>query len=581
MLSPEEERTLCLPECSDQVLRLLHETVALADAEDRAMVTRLHYRHTGLLIHLRVACLRMLGAAIRRKNFVGPRQAATRARIIAVCFKSLYSPNRTVMLAADRALRGILGKQPKLPKDMLQQALRPVLENLSDHRRLTTTVLSGLTRLLEMMTNYFKPEIGRKLFDHLRAWAGDTVLNRVCGLCLEEDVPEIQIIRGILEVIPLLPGATDVLLNPLIGECMRIEQGLGRASASSPCRPALCRFILRHPDPSLTMILGTGKPITSEQRAFFLGLVGTDESSAENLRAMIRGSGTLALIQLVASQKEKDEGEEWVLKEGLEGSAVEYFLLMVGILVQGSDGMMWMRSEASLRSILRMVWDQWSRKLFLPGALSGKEEGKTKKSVESVDGSLDEVDDKDRRRRLCLSLQSLFISLHSGGAEKPRERVQWLLSLLDLAWWGGNCVGMEIGRIRHYLQYEVILAPKAPVADSTDLASSDSKVRDDEIIQHDHSLLEVIFLGENSRLHGISEDSLEWSDKEERRSLMIWVLSILVNPLIRHLLKHRDLAWVKRVMTRDILDTLQKKVWIEGSSVNFQAGPSLPQSEYF
>ncbi|KAI9230671.1 MAG: hypothetical protein DHS80DRAFT_12039 [Piptocephalis tieghemiana] len=490
--------------CSDQVLRLLHETVALADAEDRAMVTRLHYRHTGLLIHLRVACLRMLGAAIRRKNFVGPRQAATRARIIAVCFKSLYSPNRTVMLAADRALRGILGKQPKLPKDMLQQALRPVLENLSDHRRLTTTVLSGLTRLLEMMTNYFKPEIGRKLFDHLRAWAGDTVLNRVCGLCLEEDVPEIQIIRGILEVIPLLPGATDVLLNPLIGECMRIEQGLGRASASSPCRPALCRFILRHPDPSLTMILGTGKPITSEQRAFFLGLVGTDESSAENLRAMIRGSGTLALIQLVASQKEKDEGEEWVLKEGLEGSAVEYFLLMVGILVQGSDGMMWMRSEASLRSILRMVWDQWSRKLFLP------------------------VDDKDRRRRLCLSLQSLFISLHSGGAEKPRERVQWLLSLLDLA-------------------------------------CSDSKVRDDEIIQHDHSLLEVIFLGENSRLHGISEDSLEWSDKEERRSLMIWVLSILVNPLIRHLLKHRDLAWVKRVMTRDILDTLQKKVWIEGN----------------
>ena len=43
--------------------------------------------------------------------------------------------------------------------------------NLSDPKRFTVPGLEGLARLLELLTSYFKVEIGRKRLEHYRVTA--------------------------------------------------------------------------------------------------------------------------------------------------------------------------------------------------------------------------------------------------------------------------------------------------------------------------------------------------------------------------------------------------------------------------
>ena len=65
-----------------------------------------------------------------------------------VYFKSLYSPTPEVKQVAHEGLRMVLTHQARLPKELLQTGLRPILMNLADPKRLSIPGLEGLARLL-------------------------------------------------------------------------------------------------------------------------------------------------------------------------------------------------------------------------------------------------------------------------------------------------------------------------------------------------------------------------------------------------------------------------------------------------
>jgi transformation/transcription domain-associated protein len=50
--------------------------------------------------------------------------------------------------------------QHKLAKELLQSSLRPVLLNLQSHNKLTVSLLQGLAKLLELLTNCFNVTLG-------------------------------------------------------------------------------------------------------------------------------------------------------------------------------------------------------------------------------------------------------------------------------------------------------------------------------------------------------------------------------------------------------------------------------------
>jgi transformation/transcription domain-associated protein len=262
---------------SDELVRLLHEALALADAEDQALVSKpTHYKNSASLTNLRVVCIKLLSAAMGCPDFSSQKQSTTRGRIISVFFKSLYAKSVEVVEVAYKGdlnfslprvkrfrfliiasifvgLQQVLTQQHKLPKDLLQQGLKPILVNLSDYKRLTVPALEGLARLLELLTNYFKVEIGRKLLDHLRQWADPAILENAAGRPLSE-IEEIKIIIAILNVFYLLPASANIFLDDLISVILDLEGKL-RRSISSPFRLPLIKFINRYPAEALDYFL--------------------------------------------------------------------------------------------------------------------------------------------------------------------------------------------------------------------------------------------------------------------------------------------------------------------------------------
>lgn len=91
---------------TDELLRLLLEALALADAEDQALIGKgSPYKSASSLVNLRVVCIGLLSAAMTNTAFSNANQEATRSRIIAVFFKSLYSKSPEIV---DMAFKGMM-----------------------------------------------------------------------------------------------------------------------------------------------------------------------------------------------------------------------------------------------------------------------------------------------------------------------------------------------------------------------------------------------------------------------------------------------------------------------------------------
>ncbi|KAJ1895319.1 transcription-associated protein 1, partial [Coemansia sp. S17] len=117
--------------------------------------------------------------------------------------------------------------------------------NLSDYKRLTVASLDGLARLLQLLTNYFKVEVGRKLLDHMQQWANPQLLQAALEKSIE-DMHEIKILVAILKVFHLLPSSASVLLDDLVSSVVNLEVHLCRRE-SSPFRKPLFKFLNRYP----------------------------------------------------------------------------------------------------------------------------------------------------------------------------------------------------------------------------------------------------------------------------------------------------------------------------------------------
>lgn len=243
-----------LVEVNEDLVRLLHEALALADADDQALTSKASQaKHAASLTGLRTVCVQLLSAAMSTPEFSNDVNLnATRFRIVQVFFKSLYTKAPEVTEAAKIGLRLAISNQNKLPKDLLQTGLRPILLNLSDPKRLTIDGLQGLASLLELLTNYFKVEIGRKLLDHLIVWSAPQAME-VASLKLLSESHDVNIIVHILEIIHLLPAAAIMFMEDMVKQVVRLENALHRYR-SSPFRAPLAKFLNRFADESVNYL---------------------------------------------------------------------------------------------------------------------------------------------------------------------------------------------------------------------------------------------------------------------------------------------------------------------------------------
>lgn len=266
-----------LLDVNDELLRLINEAIALSEADDTSLASKTNQiQNNANILQLRLICIRLLSMASSTSEFQTPKLQPLRNLIVAVFFKSLYSRSPEVVEASRDALAQVMVHQNKLPKDLLQTALRPVLTNLAEAKRLTLPGLEGLRRVLELLTSYFKAEIGKKLLDHLASWSEPKKpLQEASGRPLCEYL-EIKVISSILDIFHLLPPSGHVFVSELIFAVINLEKVVLRSS-SSPFRPPLHRLLVHYPKESCEFFIShLDDPFVVELFAHILQMDGSD-----------------------------------------------------------------------------------------------------------------------------------------------------------------------------------------------------------------------------------------------------------------------------------------------------------------
>lgn len=175
------------------------------------------------------------------------------SRVTSVYFKSLYFPSQEVKEVAHEGLRKVLTHQSRLPKELLQTGLRPILTNLADAKRLSVLGLEGLARLLELLTNYFKVEIGHKLLDHFRIVADPQILLASSRLPPPDNDNVAKLVK-LANIFHLLPAAANIFLEGFINAVVQTEAQM-QFSTQSPFSEPLAKYLDRYPIESVDFFI--------------------------------------------------------------------------------------------------------------------------------------------------------------------------------------------------------------------------------------------------------------------------------------------------------------------------------------
>ncbi|CAM1508207.1 Fc.00g050550.m01.CDS01 [Cosmosporella sp. VM-42] len=227
----------------DNLNRLLMESLALADASDESLANKpAEFRTHEHIVNLRVSCIRLLTTAMTFDEFSN---SPHKAKILSVFFKCLYSESKPTIAAANDALKSVLTVDRRLPKDLLQGGLRPVLQSLSDPKRLSCAGLDNLSRLLKLLTSYFKVEIGVRLLDQVDSIIEPSALQQISFTFFEQH-PQMKVITAILNIFHLLPTPAEAFKDRLIDCFLGLEEKL-RRTHQSPFRLPMYKYLNRYP----------------------------------------------------------------------------------------------------------------------------------------------------------------------------------------------------------------------------------------------------------------------------------------------------------------------------------------------
>ncbi len=222
-------------------------------------------------VQVRMAACRALHAALKAGGdkfatggaFSPPQSRKNwRSSFIGVFFKFLTGSSELVVDVATTALTFVITspnhkKDKPLPKELLQECLKPVLSQVKSHKNLTRQLLSGLNRLLYLISAYFNKSLGEKLLEHLKEWEQPEA---IAALNIWRPGEEPEIAAAIVGLFYLLPISPD-FLPPLVTTVLRLEATLHRfaqsaaasaagyasgGGAASPYREPLLKFLNRH-----------------------------------------------------------------------------------------------------------------------------------------------------------------------------------------------------------------------------------------------------------------------------------------------------------------------------------------------
>ncbi|TYH44537.1 hypothetical protein ES332_D11G201700v1 [Gossypium tomentosum] len=132
---------------TQELVNFLQEALQIAEADETVWVVKfMNPKVATSLNKLRTACIELLCTTMAWADFrTTPNHSELRAKIIAMFFKSLTCRTPEIVAVAKEGLRQVINQQ-RMPKELLQSSLRPILVNLAHTKNLSMPLLQGLAR---------------------------------------------------------------------------------------------------------------------------------------------------------------------------------------------------------------------------------------------------------------------------------------------------------------------------------------------------------------------------------------------------------------------------------------------------
>ncbi|KAL9657302.1 hypothetical protein ABK040_011522 [Willaertia magna] len=192
---------------------------------------------------LKISCLKLLREALVCKELRYTENVKIRSQIIEVFFKFLQTNNKDVVGIAKSGLTAFIAQQ-RLPKDLLQQSLRPILSNLGKHNQLNQNVLLTLANLLELCTSYFSVKLGHQLLEHLSKWS-----DKKNTLHINNAKERPLIAAQIISLFSLLPPDAKEVLQKLTMLTIELDNiWADETKGASPFIEPLAKYLNLYPD---------------------------------------------------------------------------------------------------------------------------------------------------------------------------------------------------------------------------------------------------------------------------------------------------------------------------------------------
>lgn len=274
-----------------------------------------------LSFKLRLEQLKFLAMVLRSPDTV-IRSDENRDKIVKVFFKSLTQASDEVVEVAKKAL-----EHQDLPKELIRECLRPILVNLSDHRRLSVRLLKLLARLLELLRRCFNQALGDRLVLHLTTLTnglrqvylthGKSTSARTHSQSSEKPSSvspkadqetvflstmrryssEIHIAMAIIDLFHLLPGINQSILPQFVQNVVELEEifcvvgSFGdcqtfHSGYLSPLRKPLYLFLNSQVEQSLSFFLEYRNLLDRHKSQLFISFLGSVEGRDVAARLM-------------------------------------------------------------------------------------------------------------------------------------------------------------------------------------------------------------------------------------------------------------------------------------------------------
>ncbi|KAK4791103.1 hypothetical protein SAY86_031516 [Trapa natans] len=347
-----------------ELVNFLQEILQIAnDDENVPSVKFMIPKAASSLNKLRAGCIELLCTAMAWADFKTPNHAELHANIIFMFFKSMTSRVPEIAVVAKEGLGQVIN-QHRMPKELIQRCLRPILINLAHTKNLSMPLLQGLARLLELLSNCFNVTLGSKLLEHLKKWLEPEKLAQTQKSWKAGEEPKIA--SAIIELFHLLPNAAVKFLDELVTLTIDLEgvlpSGQVYSEINSPYRLPLTKFLNKYAAHAVDYFLARlGEPKYFRR---FMYIIRSD--AGQHLRDELAKSPQKILANAFPEFMPKSEGSGGASStsppaaiggdESVAATSDGYFqgLTLIKTLVKLVPG--WLQSNTIVFDTLTLIW---------------------------------------------------------------------------------------------------------------------------------------------------------------------------------------------------------------------------------